>query len=99
MRKSLIIFPALMLIVGACQPQTDGATANMSVQTTDTGGSAAGDLGPPQGEPIHAILTQAPNVPPPIDRDYPAKVIVDMEVRELDLEISEGVTYTFWTFG
>jgi nitrite reductase (NO-forming) len=27
------------------------------------------------------------------------KVIVDMEVRELDMEISEGVTYTFWTFG
>jgi nitrite reductase (NO-forming) len=30
-----------------------------------------------------------------VNRDYPAKVIVDMEVRELDMEISEGVTYTF----
>ena len=31
----------------------------------DTGGSAAGDFGPPQGEPIKAILTSPPLVPPP----------------------------------
>jgi nitrite reductase (NO-forming) len=58
-----------------------------------------GDFGPPQGEPIEAVLTSPPHVPPPTNRDYPAKVIVDLEVVELDMEISEGVTYTFWTFG
>jgi len=82
----------------ACQPQSVG-TGSGKAHQADTGGSAAGDFGPPQGDPIQAVLTSAPHVPPPIDRDYPAKVIVDMEVRELDLEISEGVTYTFWTFG
>jgi nitrite reductase (NO-forming) len=65
----------------------------------DTGGSAKGDFGPPQGEPIRAVLTNPPNVPPAVNRKYPAKVIVELEVKELDLEISEGVTYTFWTFG
>ena len=30
---------------------------------------------------------------------YPAKVIVELEVREVEKEISEGVRYTFWTFG
>jgi nitrite reductase (NO-forming) len=65
----------------------------------DTGGSAKGDFGPPQGEPIHAVLTSPPHVPPPVNRKHPAKVIVELEVRELDLEISEGVKYTFWTFG
>jgi nitrite reductase (NO-forming) len=65
----------------------------------DTGGSAAGDLGPPQGEPIKAILTSPPNVPPPTHRTAPAKVIVELEVREIEKEISEGVKYTFWTFG
>ncbi|MFT5139955.1 MAG: nitrite reductase (NO-forming) [Lysobacterales bacterium] len=74
------------------------ATTSSLIQA-DLGGSAAGDLGPPQGEPIQAVLTTAPFVPPPVNRDYPAKVIVDLEVRELDMEISEGVTYTFWTFG
>ena len=58
-----------------------------------------GDLGPPQGEPIKAILTSPPDVPPPIHRNYPAKVIVELEVRELERPIAEGVMYTFWTFG
>ncbi|HYB65489.1 MAG TPA: copper-containing nitrite reductase [Steroidobacteraceae bacterium] len=62
-------------------------------------GTAPGDFGPPQGEPIHAQLTSPPFVPPPIHRNHPAKVIVELEVREVEREISEGVTYTFWTFG
>ena len=61
--------------------------------------AARGDFGPPQGEPIHAVLTSPPNVPPPITRKKPAKVIVDLEVVEKEMPISEGVTYTFWTFG
>jgi nitrite reductase (NO-forming) len=59
----------------------------------------AGDFGPPRGEPIHAILTSPPHVPPPTNRNYPAKVIVDLEVVEKTMQISEGVNYTFWTFG
>ena len=58
-----------------------------------------GDFGPPQGQPIHAVLTSPPNVPPPIHRNYPAKVIVDLEVIEKEMAISEGVKYMFWTFG
>ena len=27
-----------------------------------------GDLGPPRGAPIHAVLTSPPNVPPPLTR-------------------------------
>ena len=61
--------------------------------------SERGDFGPPQGEPIHAVLTSPPHVPPPIHRNYPAKVIVELEVIEKEMPISEGVSYTFWTFG
>ena len=71
-----------------------------SAQTTnETGGSQKGDFGPPLGAPIHAVLTSPPQVPPATNRFYPAKVIVDLEVREVEKEISEGVKYTFWTFG
>jgi nitrite reductase (NO-forming) len=62
-------------------------------------GNLPGDFGPPQGEPIHAELTSPPFVSPPIHRNHPARVIVELEVREVEKEISEGVTYTFWTFG
>jgi nitrite reductase (NO-forming) len=75
------------------------ACGERSGPAQDTGGSAKGDFGPPQGEPINAVVTDPPHVPPPVNRKHPAKVIVELEVRELDLEISEGVTYTFWTFG
>jgi nitrite reductase (NO-forming) len=48
---------------------------------------------------IEAVLTSAPEVPPPITRRDPAKVVVHLEVREVTLPISDGVQYTFWTFG
>jgi nitrite reductase (NO-forming) len=83
------------LLVG-CQPSNESGGHGKPL---DTGGSAAGDLGPPQGEPIHAVLTRPPFVPPAVNRKTPAKVIVDLEVREVEMEISEGVKYTFWTFG
>jgi nitrite reductase (NO-forming) len=46
-----------------------------------------------------AVLTQAPNVPPPITRRYPAKVIVNLEVLEVTKRLADGVDYVFWTFG
>jgi nitrite reductase (NO-forming) len=92
LRCALLFASALLL--AAC-----GQDAGPTAPKGDTGGSAKGDFGPPQGEPIHAVLTSPPLVPPPVNRKHPAKVIVDLEVKELDLEISEGVKYTFWTFG
>jgi nitrite reductase (NO-forming) len=53
---------------------------------------------PIQGEE-RAVLTDAPMVPPPITREHATKVIVRLEVTEVELPIAEGVRYTFWTFG
>jgi nitrite reductase (NO-forming) len=46
-----------------------------------------------------AVLTDAPLVPPPIKRDYPTKVVVNLEVREVVQRLADGVDYAFWTFG
>jgi nitrite reductase (NO-forming) len=46
-----------------------------------------------------AVLTQPPNVPPPIRRSHPTKVIVELEVREIVKKLDSGVEYLFWTFG
>ena len=73
--------------------------ASTSAPTVPARTASKGDLGPPQGAPIHAVLTSPPNVPPPLTRKFPAKVIVELEVIEKEMPISEGVTYTFWTFG
>jgi len=76
-----------------------GPSTAADLVAAETGGSAKGDFGPPQGEPVRAVLTSPPQVPPPTGRKYPAKVIVELEVREVEKPIAEGVTYTFWTFG
>jgi nitrite reductase (NO-forming) len=47
----------------------------------------------------NAILTQAPNVPPPITRNYSTKVVINLEVREVTKTLADGVQYVFWTFG
>ena len=46
-----------------------------------------------------AVLADAPNVPPPITRDHAAKVVVHIEVKEVQGRLADGVNYTFWTFG
>lgn len=51
-----------------------------------------------RGEEI-AKLTSPPHVPPPITRKHPTKVVVKLEVIEKVMRMSDGVDYTFWTFG
>ncbi len=46
-----------------------------------------------------AVLTAAPNVPPPIKRKHATKVVVNLEVREVVKRMADGVDYLFWTFG
>jgi nitrite reductase (NO-forming) len=46
-----------------------------------------------------AILTDAPAVPPPIRRDHATKIVVHLEVKEVEGRLADGVAYTFWTFG
>lgn len=58
----------------------------------------AKELPPISGEE-KAILTDAPEVPPPITRTNATKVIVDLETSEVQLRLADGVKYTFWTFG
>src|SRR5271165_1840401 len=47
----------------------------------------------------NAVLSDAPNVPPPIHRDHATKMIVHLEIKEVEGRLADGVRYTFWTFG
>jgi nitrite reductase (NO-forming) len=50
------------------------------------------------GEEV-ATLTAPPNVPPPITRTAPTKVIVNLEVIEKKMRLADGAEYAMWTFG
>jgi nitrite reductase (NO-forming) len=97
--RHLGLILGLLLALAACTADKDVTTGTPADSGPGAGGSAAGDFGPPQGEPVHAVLTDPPQVPPATGRTAPAKVIVELEVIEKEMEISEGVSYTFWTFG
>lgn len=97
-RAVFITVIACCLLAATSCKESEAEKAVTSVSLSDNQTTKV-DLGPPSGEPIIAELTPPPYVPPPINRDHPAKVIVNLEVREVDMPISEGVTYTFWTFG
>lgn len=53
---------------------------------------------PVEGE-IIAELTAPPLVPKPIGNRAATKLIVNMEIKEIEGEMVDGVKYTYWTFG
>jgi len=45
-----------------------------------------------------AELTAPPMVPRPVGNRAPTKLIINMEVVEKEMEMSDGVSYVYWTF-
>jgi hypothetical protein len=80
-RLSLVIFSVSMILAGVCSLARGNPAAGPD-------NSVPGDFGPPQGDPIKAVLTSPPRVPPATGRHAPAKVIVELEVHELDKPIA-----------
>lgn len=48
---------------------------------------------------VTAVLGYAPDPAPPVERDHPALVSVELEVSEHVGELGDGTEYLFWTFG
>ena len=46
-----------------------------------------------------AVVTHAPDVPPPVTRTHATRVIVNLETIETVAEIADSVAYPVWTFG
>lgn len=51
-----------------------------------------------EGEMV-AELTPPPFVPKPVGNRAATKLIVNMEIKEQEGEMADGVKYTYWTFG
>jgi nitrite reductase (NO-forming) len=85
--------------VGVADQFADAAPTSPATLAKGKSSSAKGKSSRQTSASITAVLTDAPLVPPPIKRQKPAKLIVELEVSEVNLSISDGVEYTFWTFG
>jgi nitrite reductase (NO-forming) len=82
----------------ACQERQNSSAIKLHL-TPPTPPAAADVTSAPPDEPLLAKLTSPPNVPPPTNRTRPARVIVNLTVKELVLPMADGAEYTYWTFG
>jgi len=57
----------------------------------------AGEI--PVNREMLAELTSPPHVPTPVGKRLAKKLIVKMEIREMEGEMVNGVRYIYWTFG
>ncbi|HEZ6768970.1 TPA: nitrite reductase, copper-containing [Neisseria meningitidis] len=97
-RQALAAIIASMFALAACGGEPAAQTPAASAEAASSAAQTASET--PSGElpVIDAVTTHAPEVPPAIDRDYPAKVRVKMETVEKTMKMDDGVEYHYWTF-
>lgn len=102
-RQTLAALIASVFALAACGEQaakpaeTPAATASAEAPAASNA-QAAAETPSSELPVIDAIVTHAPEVPPPTDRDHPAKVRVKMETVEKTMKMDDGVEYHYWTF-
>lgn len=97
-RQALAAMIASLFALAACGGEPAAQAPAASAEAASSAAQAAAET--PAGElpVIDAVTTHAPEVPPAIDRDYPAKVRVKMETVEKTMKMDDGVEYRYWTF-
>lgn len=82
----IITIITYLLMLSACS-QEGGAENNIDPTTIKVKGE------------MKAELTSPPFVPLPVGSRSAKKLFVDMEILEKEAEMTDGVTYIYWTFG
>ena len=105
-RQALAAIIASVFALAACgeqaaqkpAEQTASASAPAASEASASGAQAAAETPAAELPVIDAVTTHAPEVPPAIDRDHPARVRVKMETVEKTMKMDDGVEYHYWTF-
>lgn len=103
-RQALAAIIASVFALAACGEQAAQKPAEQTASATATAEAPASSTQAAAETPaadlpvIDAVTTHAPEVPPAIDRDHPARVRVKMETIEKTMKMDDGVEYHYWTF-
>ena len=103
-RQALAAIIASVFALAACgeqaaqKPAEQTASAPAASEAPTSGAQAAAETPAAELPVIDAVTTHAPEVPPAIDRDHPARVRVKMETVEKTMKMDDGVEYHYWTF-
>lgn len=84
----------LGLAVLACQDRPNASAVRLHLSPP-----APSETNELPDQPVVATLTSPPRVPPPTNRTKPARVVVNLIVKEVVLPMADGARYTYWTFG
>jgi len=84
LKKSLLAVGTAALLSSCVNTQSDKSYEN------------AVDI--PVNQEMLAETTSPPYVPSPVGNRLAKKLIVDMEIQELEMEMVNGVSYMYWTF-
>jgi nitrite reductase (NO-forming) len=103
MSKLHFALPGLLVMGCTIRPEItpakdDPGTMSAKPAPSQTRSDLENKMEVAQGTEV-AVLTDAPAVPPPITRKTATKVVVHLEVKEVQGRLADGVDYTFWTFG
>ncbi|HEX7868901.1 MAG TPA: nitrite reductase, copper-containing, partial [Chryseobacterium sp.] len=85
-RQIRVVFIMLLALVGLFSCKKEGEESK-KYQNIEVKGEQA------------AELTAPPLVPKPIGNREATKLVVNMEIKEIEGEMVDGVKYTYWTFG
>ena len=103
-RQALAAIIASVFALAACgeqaaqKPTEQTASATATAEAPASSTEAAAETPAADLPVIDAVTTHAPEVPPAIDRDHPARVRVKMETIEKTMKMDDGVEYHYWTF-
>ena len=85
-KLTALTFLALFIVFSACTPDTKEEKRDAATIQVAAG-------------PLKAVLTSPPNVPPPVGDRVARKLVVEMEILEQEGQMTDGVSYIYWTFG
>ncbi|QWK11409.1 MAG: nitrite reductase, copper-containing [Thermoflexus hugenholtzii] len=95
--------PARWLLIGALMMALTACTTVAATPAVPTPSPAASSEAhvhptPTPGGPKVRVVRDPADVPPPIRRTEPTTVEVTLTVKEVVAELTDGVTFPFWTF-
>ncbi len=88
-----------LLLLGCGGREEPAATSTPSSSPAPTVPREVPPVDPAALPRVEARLGVPPAAAPPTGRTSPAHVVVDIEVKEEEVELADGVRYVMWTFG
>lgn len=106
LRRNPWKFAYIVVLVGILAMACRSPASPLRETLTDRGGAAGGAGAPVQelpasptpGQPIDLPPLPQASIPPPITRTTSEVVTVELEIKEVEARLADGIGYRYWTY-